>query len=252
MKKGFVLILLFGVSLMQLFASNAETLFAEGNEAYKAKDYNKAIEHYDRLVSEGYKSADLEYNLGNAWYRQGSIGRAILHYERALILDNKHEATAKNLVFVRSKVNTEIEPLPDFFLTKWWASARMALGTTSMGSVAVLLWWAGFGALAISLLSKSKKQKKWGLLGGFSLLLISVLPFALAFSRSAYERNTKQAILVQKTAILRSAPEDASQEVMTIPEGTKLHQLTRQEGWWQVSLENGEMGWLPEQAMVRI
>ncbi len=251
MKKGIIAFMLF-VFIAKLFAGNAEDLFAEGNKAYQAKDFAKAIERYEQLATDGYKSSDLEYNLGNAWYRQGSTGRAILHFERALVLEPKHQAAAKNLAFLRSKITTDIEPLPDFFLKQWWKSAQMALGATGMGLLAMLLWWAGFGALAVWQIGKSRPQKKWGLIAGVCLLGISLLPFALAMSRTAYGKHSGEAILVQKTAILRSAPEDGSQEVLTIAEGTKLKQITQLEGWWQVSLENGETGWLPEQAMERI
>jgi tetratricopeptide (TPR) repeat protein len=252
MKKGFVSLLFLLVTSLQLFAGKAEDLFAEGNKAYQAKDFPRAVELYEQLAADGYKSADLEYNLGNAWFRQGSTGRAILHFERALVLEPKHQAAAKNLAFLRSKIKTDIEPLPDFFLKKWWNSAQLALGATGMGLFAMLLWWAGFGALAVWLMGKSRQQKKWGLIAGVCLLVVSLLPFALAMSRTIYEKNSGAAILVQKTAILRSAPEDGSQEVLTIAEGTKLKQITQLEGWWQVSLENGETGWLPEQSMERI
>ncbi len=235
-----------------LLAGEAENLFAEGNRAFKNKEYDKAITTYEVLVEQGYKSADLEYNLGNAWYRKGSIGQAVLHYERALVLDNRHEQAAKNLAFLRSRINAEIEPLPDFFLTKWWKSARMTLGSTSMGLLAMLLWWAGFAGLSIWVIGKTRQQKKRGLIAGITLLIISVLPFALSISRLMYEKNTGQAILIQKTAILRTGPEEGSQEVQTISEGTKLKRHTQLEGWWQVSLENGEIGWLPESSMERI
>jgi len=251
MKKGIIAFMLF-VFIAKLFAGNAEDVFAEGNKAYQAKDFAKAKELYEQLANDGYKSADLEYNLGNAWYRQGSTGLAILHFERALVLEPRHQAATENLAFLRLKIKTDIEPLPDFFLKKWLKSAQMALGATSMGLFAMLLWWAGFGALAVWQIGKSRPKKKWGLIAGVCLLVISLLPFALAMSRTAYEKHSGEAILVQKSAILRSAPEDGSQEVLTIAEGTKLKQITQLEGWWQVSLENGETGWLPEQAMERI
>ena len=234
--------------ITNLLAGDADRIFAEGNKAYQAKDYGKAVEVYEQLLAAGYRSADLEYNLGNAWQRQGSIGRAILHYERALLLEAGHSEAAKNIEFLRSKNKGEMEALPPFFLATWWKSARMALGATSMGLLAIVLWWAGFGSLAFWRLRK----KSWGFWTGLGLLVVSLLPISLALSRTAFEKNSGQAILIQKTAILRSAPNDGSQEVQTIPEGIKLVQLTQVEGWWQVRLQNGEVGWLPEQALDRI
>ena len=250
-KKMLVLVLSIALAT-SLLAGDEARIFAEGNKAYQKKDFGKAIEVYEKLLAAGWRSAELEYNLGNAWYRSGSPGRAIVHYERALMQSHGHEAAERNLAFLRSKINSEIEPLPPFFLTKWWQSARMALPATSMGITGMLLWWLGFGALAVWLFGKSRLQKKWGIVAGIALLAVSLLPFSLALSRASFEKNTKQAILIQKSAILRAAPDDSSQEIMTLQEGMKLQQVENLDGWWQVRLENGDLGWLPEQAMERI
>jgi tetratricopeptide (TPR) repeat protein len=248
MKKQLATLFIFLVVLGQSFGSDADRIFAEGNKAYEAKDYAKAIEIYEQLQAAGRQSADLEYNLGNAWYRSGSIGWAVLHYERALLLDAGHEAAAKNIEFLRSKSLNDIEPLPPFFLTKWWNAARMSLSSTAMGVLALVIWWAGFGVLIAWRLRKMPR----GLWAGVVLILLSLLPLSLSLSRTFLEGNSKQAILIQKTAILRSTPDDGSQEVLTISEGTKLEQVKHVEGWWQVRLLNGELGWLPELAMERI
>ncbi len=238
--------------ISNLLASDEARIFAEGNKAYHEKDFGKAIKIYEQLLESGFRSSDLEYNLGNAWYKSGSSGRAILHFERALVQAPDHEGAMQNLEFLRSKIPSDIEPLPSFFLAKWWGSTRLATSATNMGVLGMALWWAGFGALALWLLGKTRAQKKWGLIAGITLVTLSFLPFSLAFSRILFEKNSQQAILIQKSAILRAAPEDNSQEITTLQEGMKLQQLENLNGWWQVSLENGELGWLPEQAMERI
>ncbi len=252
MKKLFAILTLSISLITSVLGGDEERLFAEGNKAYQQKEFGKAIEIYEQLLASGWRAADLEYNLGNAWYRSDSPGRAILHYERALLQSPGHTEAQRNLLFLRSKIKNEIEPLPPFFLTKWWLSAKLALPSTSMGILALALWWLGFSLLALRVLGKSRSQKKWGLLLGVGLMALSLLPFALAIGRAAFEKNTHQAILIQKTAILRIAPEDTSQEIMTLQEGVKLAQVENLGGWWRVRLENGELGWLPESAIERI
>lgn len=252
MKLIFALVFLSFSLVSSTWAGEVDRLFAEGNKAYQKKDYAKAVDLYERVMEQGYRFADLEYNLGNAWYRQGSTGRAILHYERALVLAPNHPEATKSLGFVRSTNKDGIEPLPTFLLSKWWLAARQSLSLTAMGILALVLWWAGFAALCWSVIDKTRPQKKWGMLAGLALLVVGLLPFSLALGRAGFEKNTRQAILIQKSAILRSAASDSAQEVLTISEGTKLEQVENQDGWWQVRLTNGEIGWLPELAMERI
>ena len=60
-----------------------EAFFDEGNRLYREGDYAGAVESYERIRESGFESGALHYNLGNAWFRLGEIGPAILHYERA-------------------------------------------------------------------------------------------------------------------------------------------------------------------------
>lgn len=248
MKKLFVALLALLTITARISASDEARIFAEGNKAYSEKDFGKAIKLYESLMEAGWNSPDLEYNLGNAWYRHGSVGRAVLHFERALLRNPHHGEAKKNLAFLASKIGSDMEPLPDFFLSKWWKTARMAFTATTMGIIGLAAWWLGCLAIGVWILRK----KKWGLLVGICLLLASLLPIALSLSRVYYEKNTHQAILIQKSAILRAAPEETSSEVLTLDEGMKLDQLEHLEGWWQVRLPNGEVGWLPEQAIEQI
>jgi tetratricopeptide (TPR) repeat protein len=252
MKKLFAVLLVLLTVAGRISASDEARIFAEGNKAYEEKDFGKAIKLYESLMESGWNSPDLEYNLGNAWYRNGSVGRAVLHYERALLCNPHHAEAKKNLSFLETKIASDMEPLPDFFLYQWWKKARMALTATAMGVAGLAAWWLGCTGLGFWLLGKTRSQRKRGLWAGTSLMVASLLPIALALSRSFYDENTQQAILIQKSAILRAAPDETSSEVLSLDEGLKLDQVEHLEGWWQVRLPNGEVGWLPEQAIERI
>lgn len=252
MKKSILSFVVIVAFLHQMSASNEAQIFAEGNKAYQEKNYDEAIKIYEALLRQNWESPDLEYNLGNAWYKKGSNGRAILHYERTLLQAPNHKEAQQNLEFLRSKMNNPIEPLPPFFLAKWWVKIRGLLPPTAMSILGILFWWLGFGALSVWIMGKTRSQKKWGLIAGIGLTVLSFLPFALALSRTSFEKEPNQAILLQKSAILHNAPEERAGEVQTLEEGTKLERLEFLEGWWQVKLEDGEVGWLPSETLERI
>jgi len=68
-----------------------------GNDAYLRGDYAAAAAAYEQIDGQGVIAADLELNLGNAYYRRGDLGRAIWRYERALALDPDADDARFNL-----------------------------------------------------------------------------------------------------------------------------------------------------------
>src|SRR5262244_1508037 len=71
-----------------------DTNFAKANQEYAQGHFKEAISGYEALVSAGQWSANLFYDLGNAYFKTNDFGRAILNYERALALGRHHpEAT---------------------------------------------------------------------------------------------------------------------------------------------------------------
>lgn len=234
------------------FAQPPQELFQQANEAFQQKKYEQAVALYEQVLDAGYRSAELEYNLGNAYYRQEIIGKAILHYERALVLSPNDADIRHNLEVARKQVNSEIEPLPAFFLHRWWENIRNLAGAGVWGIIALVLWWAGFAGLAVWLFGGSRKQKKVGFFGGLVCILISLLPYSLAISREQFETNTSLAIVLEPTATLRSAPDDTSTDLEQLFEGTRVKLQERLGEWWQVKLENGNTGWLKNEVLEQI
>jgi len=87
--RWFVLILLLFLSGRSCFAADApsvEELYFEANRAYKEDRYQAAVDGYLKLIDRGFTHGHLFYNLGNACFRSGQLGRAILNYKRAQLL----------------------------------------------------------------------------------------------------------------------------------------------------------------------
>ena len=80
--------------------------FEDANQLYDAGKFGEAKRTYERLVGRGEWSANLFYNLGNAAYRSGSLGKAVLNYERALALDGSQAEARANLKWLREQTGT--------------------------------------------------------------------------------------------------------------------------------------------------
>ena len=85
MKKWIILIC--GILMVNiLVAQDAALRMKEANAFFQKKKYEQAIQQYSKLLDEGYQSEALYFNLGNAFFRSNQIGKAILNYERALLV----------------------------------------------------------------------------------------------------------------------------------------------------------------------
>ena len=106
-----------------LFASAATwaQTKAEADSAYINEEYDKAIVIYESLLQEG-ESGEIYYNLGNAYFKQDELGRAILNYERALLLQPGNADVNANLDIARAKTVDKINPNPEVFFVAWTRS----------------------------------------------------------------------------------------------------------------------------------
>ena len=247
-----VLISCFFLLLHSLYASDVQQQFQMANEAYSAKQYDQAIEAYEAIAQEAFKSDELFYNLGNCYYHKKQIGKAILNYERALLIAPNDEDTRYNLALTRELLKDDISIIPPFFLARWWGGLRKQLSSTSWSIAGILLLWLGIVGIIIWLKGNTRQLKKKGFVIGLGLILLSLLPFLLAMSQAKLEQNSQRAIILSPEIPLRSAPDELSTELIVLHEGTKLELLDLIGTWHKVRLENGEQGWLPNDAFEQI
>ena len=245
MKINIPTILMLFFCQMSLFAqSEMADQFSQANELYKQKKYTEAVNLYEGILQAEMHSAELHFNLGNSYYQNKQLGKAILHYEKALFLDPGDEDIQYNLVLAQEQRIDEIEVLPPFFLANWWQNMRQAASSTIWGIIGLLLLFAGAGGFVFYLIGNSRKHKKLGFIGGIVAMLICILPFSLAYSRAKIEMKSGTAIILQKQIDLKSGPDEASTTLNQLHEGTKVILLDDIGEWHQVRLVNGEIGWL--------
>lgn len=223
--------------------------WALANEAYKENKYTEALRLYEGLLEEGYVFPALFYNIANIYYRQHKLGLAILYYEKALKLSPRDKAIQYNLQLAKAQQLDQIEPLPPFFLHRWRQNAQSLLTANTWSGIGLVFLWLGVAGLVLWILGADRQQRKRGFIGGVILLLISIIPFYLAASRGSYEKHPGTAILLEMEYGLRSAPEEGSKVLVPLHEGVKLVIVDQIGDWYKVQLEDGELGWLPQQVM---
>ena len=224
----------------------------QANKFYQAKKYEDAIKNYEEILSNGYESDVLYYNLGNAYYRTNAIGKSILNYERALVLSPNDAQTKRNLKIANNQQKDQIEAIEPFFLTKWWDGLRQIFSSTVWSIITLVILWAAVAGFGLWLFATDRLRKKRGFLAGIIALLVSTLPLCLALSKAAFEKDTAIAIVLVDEISLRSAPDADSQKILSIHEGVKIELLDQISDWYKVRLGDGEEGWLPKNSFEKL
>jgi tetratricopeptide (TPR) repeat protein len=228
------------------FAQTIDEAFGIANIAYQEKDYTTAITQYQFILQQGYQSAELHYNLGNAYYRTQQMGKAVLHYERAARLAPKDKDIQHNLSIVKAQLKDQIEALPNFFLLDWWNSLRQQWSSNAWAVSGIVLFWLAMAALIVWQIGKTRTQRKKAFFAGIALLSISMLPILLAVANT---KNSEQAIVMVEETALKSSPDELSTSILLIHEGLKVKLLDKIGDWYKVRLPNGDEGWLHTEIM---
>ena len=99
-----------GVLVALLLSTPLQAEFDAANQLYDQEKFSEAKQEYEKLIASGEQTANLFYNLGNAFFRLGAPGLAALNYERALALDPDHPEAALNLRLLRDQTGARVFP----------------------------------------------------------------------------------------------------------------------------------------------
>ena len=234
-----------------LSANTADDLFEKGNEQYSNKQYSDAINTYEQILDQGNASAELYYNLANAYYKTDNIAYAILNYERADKLSD-NEDIDHNLTIARLKTIDKVERVEQIFIVDWVDSLRGIQNSTSWAWWTVAFVWVLFVFAGVLIYSRSTSIKKLSVAVIFATLLISILTSYLAYSSHQNEYVKKFAILTEQSTYVKSSPDTQSQDLFILHAGVKMQVMDSVGDWRKIRLDNGEVGWVDKTAFTVI
>jgi tetratricopeptide (TPR) repeat protein len=243
----FVCLLLIGNILYA--TSDAEIDFQIANNFFLSGDYQKSIELYEKLVAEGYSSETLFYNLGNAYYRIGKIGLAILYYEKAKALSPFDEDINHNLNFVKLQTKDKIENLPSFFLFEWWEATLNFFTSNQLTIIAYIFFVLVLMSLLLYLISKNVGTRRIGFYAATIASLIFLISIVLLIVKINRDNNTKFGIITAPSVVAKFSPDPSSKESFIIHEGLKVKIEDKVDNWYKIRLEDGKVGWVDRNSL---
>jgi tetratricopeptide (TPR) repeat protein len=239
-------------SAIILAAMPTDTIISEGNRHYMNREYNMAAKCYNEVITRGFESGELYYNLGNACYKQNKLAEAILYYEKALLFKPGDEDIRQNLAIANARIIDKIDSIPDFFLKKWMNNIQGLLYPDQWAVLSFILFvlaLVGFSCFAIG---DRAIVKKIGFSSGIALLIVSIVSLILTSGRIRKIQQSDNAIIMIPSVNARSSPDEQSTNVFVLHEGTKVVMIDSVQNWKEISIANGNKGWVPGEALGEI
>lgn len=229
----------------------ATAAFHAGNAAYERGDFAAAADAYARAEEAGASDARLHYNRGNALFRLGRTGPAILQYEKALALAHADADIRHNLAFARARAGVAApEPSANPFRRAFDA---LQASYTPRGGILIAfgLFAAMFLLPAAGLFLSAPGRIMCGAAAALSVAgLLAFSPFLLHKLRGHADED--RAVVIETGVTLRSGPGPSHEALLNLPEGSSLSLVADDakeddEGarWVEVALPDGRRGYVP-------
>lgn len=224
--------------------ASPEQLWDRANTAYINGDFHAAAEIYEQIYARGLTSAKLYYNLANAYFKEGRLGKSILFYRRALRLSPGNDDIRYNLSVAEARTKDNIEDIPEFFFVTWMREARHTMSCTAWSVLSLVLLACALALFLVYLLAQRLSLRKAGFYGTVVAVLLCMLTtwFALGERREMLD-DTSAVVMTASTAV-KSSPDKSSTDLFVLHEGTVVTITNRLDDWCEVVIADGKKGWL--------
>jgi len=241
--KNIIFIISFLVSCFSI-AQN-EQLFEQANTLYNEGKYQEAINNYLKISESGEHSASLYFNLGNSYYKLNQIAPSIYYYEKALLLAPGDTDIKNNLLYAQNMTVDAIDALPQTGFSRIFQKIIGKLSYNSWGILSILFMVLFVTGFLLYYFSVYQEKKRLFFIISMFCLLISLLSLSFSFSQYNYIQNQDPAIVFAKEIGVNAEPNNRSEEVFVLHEGTKVNVEDEMDDWKKITLADGKTGWLP-------
>ena len=243
MKKIIYIIILL-ISTFSMAQNN--TLFSQGNSLYNEGKFQDAINTYERILDTKNHSAELYFNLANAYYKLNRIAPSVYYFEKALQLSPNDNDIINNMSFAKNMTIDDIEIMPEMGFSK---IANQVINKYSFDTWAKLSVF--FVALFVVLFlayyfSYSSTSKRFAFLASILSIVLILITLAFTFQRYDHEQKDNPAIVFAQESEIKNEPNLKSEIAFKLHEGTKVQVLEiYNKNWTKIKLANGKTGWIP-------
>jgi len=221
--------------------------FKAANALYDAGKFSEAMAAYERIEP---KTANLLYNLGNACFRAGQVGRAVLNYERARRLAPRDPDILANLKFAEQKLGVDEVNAPP---VAWQRFLRSVVNSHTPGEWSTYelagVWLA---VVALGLLLWARAARKALLMVAAAALAVTLMAGLALADQVLREGASPRAVALDRRTDARFAPLADATVHFQLTEGTEVAIREDRDQWLLVERADGQQGWVRRAAVERI
>lgn len=232
-----------GIAGFSCHAADITSQFEAANRLYEQGKFDEAIVAYQKLIESGVVSSALYFNLGNACFKSGQLGRAIAAYRAAQQLNPRDPDIQANLQFARNQVQQ-----PTITMSKT-VQRFSSLAPDEWVKIAAAVFWALFVLLIIGEAKPKLKLRMrpfaW-LVGG---IFVMICAFGILAHLVQLSTN-KIVVVVEPEVVVKQGPLDDALKAFVVHDGAELKILDQKNDWLQVSVGPGRFGWVKRASVV--
>ncbi|HUS86260.1 MAG TPA: SH3 domain-containing protein [Bacteroidales bacterium] len=239
-----ILTLFIALISISLNAQEEIEVYNAGMEYYSSGKFENAVEEWTKLVSNGYSSSTLFYNLGNAYFKSSNIPSAILYYEKASLLKPFDEDIRYNLEIARIYVVDKIDIIPELFFIRWFKMSSLFLSSNSWALLSAVTFILALLFFLIYLFGSRYLFKKISFIISVIMLVVSIISLSFSIENRVLTTGNSYAIVFSPSVTGKSSPDSGGSDLFIVHEGTKVKIEDEVGGWYEIRLPDGNIGWI--------
>ncbi len=234
-----------------VLAADLHDLMNQGDNAYSGGNYQPAVTIYEQIMSSGKTSAALEYNLGNAYFKLNQIGNAILHFERAHKLAPRDPDIRFNLNYAKLFRKDQLDLPQRSNVVIWFENVRQYLTLNELSLITLGLWLLLIPASLFYWIKRGRGRGKLAFYIFLSAGILFILAAGWTIDRYRIISRARIVVMAEESEV-HSAPVESSKTLFILHEGMEGRLEEETDGWLELKLADGKVGWIQLETVAQI
>jgi len=226
--------------------------FSQGVTYFTSGSYKEALQVWTDIYNTGYRSSDLNYNIGNAYFKLNNIPAAILYYERAYLLNPADENINYNLQIARTFIVDRFQEIPELFFVRWYNVVSLLLSANSWAKISIGSFILCLLLLSLYIYSSRYRHKVIGFWLAVFFFVLSLSSFAFIVRNKSLVYDSHKAIISIPLVSGKSSPDNSGTDLFVLHEGTRVSIEDEVGEWFEIMLSDGNKGWVPVNSLIII